>query len=126
VPYDDELRQCVVRAWDALHGLWVTLHYLKCNRAAGRQPRHKLKSETSFRIDVVIDENAPIRPVAQWETVEAETPLEALAKLARQGRLSPLDSFWARIARADGDGIPQTVVTVPLTSTLTMPMRDNA
>ena len=48
-----------------------------------------------------------MRPVDKLELVEAETPLEALAKLARQGRLSPMDSFWARVVLVGDDGMPQ-------------------
>src|SRR5438874_197047 len=80
-PYDDELRQRVARACDALHSLWVSVHYLTCDRTAGRPPRRKPQGATAFRVDVVIDENAPMRSVDQWQFVEAETPLEALTKL---------------------------------------------
>jgi hypothetical protein len=61
-------------------------------------------------------------PVTALELVEADTPLEALAKLARQGRLSPFDSFWARVVLSvDEDGTPQKVASVALTKELTMP-----
>ena len=62
-----------------------------------------------------------MRPVDQWQYIEAETPLEALAKLARHGRLSPYDTFWARIVPAGDDGAAQNVVSVALTRELTMP-----
>jgi hypothetical protein len=54
---------------------------------------------------------------------ELRWPLEALAKLARQGRLSPKDSFFARVVSADGDGMPQNIVSVALTGELTTPAR---
>jgi len=123
-PYDDELRQRVNRAADALHGLWVCVHYLDCNRSAGRAPQHKAESVSTFRIQVVIDESRPPEPVEQMDLIEAETPLEALAKLARQGRLSPIDTFWARIVlEVDANGQPSKIVTVPLTKEITTPYR---
>src|SRR5207249_893119 len=57
-PYSDELRQHVARACDALHSLWVSVHYLTCDRTAGRPRRRKQKGATAFRIDVVIDQDA--------------------------------------------------------------------
>jgi hypothetical protein len=30
-PYDDEIRQRVARARDALHSLWVSVHYMACD-----------------------------------------------------------------------------------------------
>jgi len=123
-PYDDELRQRVNRAADALHGLWVCVHYLDCNRSAGRAPQHKAESTSTFRIQVVIDLCRPLEPVEQMNLIEAETPLEALAKLARQGRLSPIDTFWARIVlEVDASGQPSKIVTVPLTQEITTPYR---
>jgi hypothetical protein len=122
-PYDDELRQRVVRADDALHGLWVSVHYLSCDRTAGLKPEHKPPAATAFRIDVVINEHPSGRPVDQWQYIEAETPFEALAKLARHGRLSPYDTFWVRIVPASDDDTPQNVVSVALTRELTTPMR---
>src|SRR6267142_581360 len=124
LPYDDELRQRVNRAADALHGLWVCVHYLDCNRSAGRAPQHKAESVSTYRIQVEIDESRPPEPVEQMDLIEAETPLEALAKLARQGRLSPIDTFWARIVlEVDANGQPSKIVTVPLTKEITTPYR---
>lgn len=34
-PIDDTIRQATERAQDALHGLWIHLHYLKCKGQTG-------------------------------------------------------------------------------------------
>jgi hypothetical protein len=43
-PDTDKIRQSIERAHDALHGLWIDLHYLKCKDQTGnpfQQPRRK-------------------------------------------------------------------------------------
>jgi hypothetical protein len=123
-PYDDELRQRVAQAHDALHGLWVAVHYMACNRAAGRELPRKPPSASQFRIQVVIDQGHPWIPVEAMDLVEGETPLEALAQLARQGRLAPFDRFFARVVlEVDANAMPSKAIEVPLTRELTTPYR---
>ena len=45
-PLDDTIRQVTDRAQNALHGLWIHLHYLKCKDQNG-SPFSKKKSRKS-------------------------------------------------------------------------------
>ena len=114
-PYNDELRQRVETVSDALHGLWVSLHYLSCKgQCGGRPERTAGKLQTAYRIQTVMHESAPMSP--QFiKLVEAETPLEAIAKLARQGYLTPADSFFVRIVLDD------KVIHLPMRHDLIVP-----
>ena len=44
-PLDDTIRQATDRAQDALHGLWIHLHYLKCKDQTG-SPFQKRRRKT--------------------------------------------------------------------------------
>ena len=117
-PYDDELRQRVARTQASLHALWMSLHYLACDRVSGRQRVRRGKSAAVFRVQVVLSQLGTLQPQG-WERVEAETPLEALAELARQGWLTPADTFWAYVA----DDELRQVAAVELSRSLTVPHR---
>ena len=121
-PYGDKLRRQVNSAADAVQALQMAVHYMKCDWVSGRQPNPTTPTPLGYHVDVVLYADAPVPPLNYWKFVEAETPLEALIKLARQGRLSPVDKFWARVALEVGDdNRPAKVLTIPLTSEITMP-----
>src|SRR5438552_6267333 len=74
-PYNDELRQRVEAVSDALHCLWVSLHYLSCKGQCGGHPERTAgELRTAYRIQTVTHPSAPVSP--QFiKLVEAETPL---------------------------------------------------
>src|SRR5262245_17757904 len=96
-PYDDELRQAVNAVCDDLHSLWVKLHYLACKGQSGGRSRGTAGNlRDAYCLQVVATPDAPFSPQFM-QHVEAETPLEAIVKLARQGMLSnKMDPFWVR------------------------------
>lgn len=120
-PYADSLRQRVNRAAGAVQDLQLAVHYMRCDRAADRQPRHFPAGAAGYHVQVVMDETAPVSRLTYWEFVEAETPLEALVKLAQQGRLSPTDKFLVRVALEVDDNRVVNVLTIPVTTEITMP-----
>lgn len=128
-PYDDELRQRVSRVCDDLHSLWITLHYLSCSgtgRAARRQGSKRRDSRNVYRIQLLIDPNAPFPPLEHLTVVEAETPLEAIAKLARSGQLPAGDHCWARIVLSVNEsGGADKVVSIALPREMTSPQPES-
>jgi len=122
-PYDDELRQKVTRAYDAIHSLSISIHYLACDRLANR-PRDAKPGPTmaAYPVQAVMDPHAPLPTVERMELVEAPTPLEAVAQLARHGRLTTADTFFVRVALSVGsDGRPKEMISFPLSHSAIVP-----
>ena len=70
-----------------------------------------------FPYQVVADSQASIPLVGTMGTVDAESPMAAVHKLARDGAL-PKDgpTFWVRIVTAVHDnGMPHKIISVPIT-----------
>jgi len=115
-PYNDELRQRVEKVCDALHSLWVSLHYMSCKGQTGQRHEKAGELQTAYRIQTVMHEGSPMSP--QFiQLVEAETPLEAIAKLARQGYLTTADTFFVRVILDD------KIIHVPMWNDLIVPAK---
>jgi len=69
-----------------------------------------------YPYQVTFDESATFQLVNSLPSIEAETPIQAVHKLARAGRL-PKDSpiFWVRIVTSVHDnGMPHKVISIPV------------
>jgi hypothetical protein len=122
-PYDDALRQAVNAVFDDLHSLWVKLHYLSCNGQCGNRPqRVSGEPRAVYRLQIVATPDAPFSP-QYIQDVDAETPLEAIIKLARHGYLKSMPNpFWVRVVLLqDSTGAPTSVLTVEISTDLVRP-----
>lgn len=122
-PYGDRLRQRVVSACNAAHGLWVALHYMTCDRLAGRKPVHFPLGDAAYRLDVAVNRSRPIPRFEFLQIVDAETPLEAIATLARQGLLTNIENpvIVRVVLEAGADGVATKVVTLEVDRELVLP-----
>ena len=102
---------------DNLQALSVRLHYLDCKNSCGRRDQSTRGDlRTAYRLQAVATPDAPFSPQFMSD-IDAETPLEAIAKWARQGALNnKLNPFWVRVVLSECD-----VLTLQLTTDFVRP-----
>lgn len=113
-PHDDPLRQLVTRLADTTHTFQITLHYMVCDKHSGRTLPRRSKGPRAYYVDFATVEGVPLAHIEHMPLVEAETPLEAIALMARHGRLPTAEEFVVRVVLSHRHGRAQEWVTVAL------------